>query len=133
MLGHNTLTYLLDYIFLNHSNSNLGSLFYTALRRKKFYMIGSWSPNIWILPVEGKNPNLLSQFFAAKLSDPEFEIVAETVMDSRAVQTKVFRKMEYTMKLTVNNQTYFASASNKKAAKTAVAEEAWNIIRTGTM
>ena len=80
------------------------------------------------------NPNLLSQFFfAAKLSDPEFEIVAETVMDSRAVQTKVFRKMEYTMKLTVNDQTYFASASNKKAAKTAVAEEAWNIIRTGTM
>ena len=54
-------------------------------------------------------------------------------MDSRAVQTKVFRKMEYTMKLTVKDQTYFASASNKKAAKTAVAEEAWNIIRTGTM
>ena len=40
MLGHNTLIYLQDYIFLNHSNSNLGSLFYTSLRCTKFYRIG---------------------------------------------------------------------------------------------
>ena len=40
MWGHNTLAYLQDNIFLNHSNSNLGSLFYTALRCKKFYRIG---------------------------------------------------------------------------------------------
>ena len=39
-LGHNTLTYMQDYIFLNHSTSNLGSLFYTAIRCKKFYRIG---------------------------------------------------------------------------------------------
>ena len=40
MLGQNTLNYLQDYIFLYHSNSNLGSLFYTALRCKKFFSIG---------------------------------------------------------------------------------------------
>ena len=40
MLGQNTLTYLRDYIFRNHSNSNIGSLFYTALRCKFFYTIG---------------------------------------------------------------------------------------------
>ena len=72
-------------------------------------------------------------FFAAKLAGPEFECVSETVMDSRAVEKKSFRKMEYTIKLSVQDKTYFATASNKKAAKTAVAEEAWNVIRTGTM
>ena len=40
ILGHNTLTYLQDCIFLYYSNSNLGSLFYTTLRCKNFYRIG---------------------------------------------------------------------------------------------
>ena len=46
MLGHNTLTQLQDYIFRYHSNSYLGSLFYTALRCKKFFRIGPRGQNL---------------------------------------------------------------------------------------
>ena len=44
-----------------------------------------------------------------------------------------FKKVEYTIKLEVDGKTFFASAHTKKSAKTAVATEAWNVIRTGTM
>jgi hypothetical protein len=44
-----------------------------------------------------------------------------------------FQKMEYMMKLEVDGKTFYASAYTKKSAKLAVATEAWNIIRTGTM
>ena len=43
MLGHYTLTYLCDYIFLYRWISNLGTLFYTALRCEKCYRIGPCS------------------------------------------------------------------------------------------
>ena len=43
ILGHNTLTYSKAYIFIGGWNVNLGTLFYTFLRCKKFHMIGpSW-------------------------------------------------------------------------------------------
>ena len=71
--------------------------------------------------------------FSVKLNDPEFETVSETVVDNRPNDSKKFRKTEYTIKLTVNGRTFFASAFTKKAAKMSVATEAWNIIRTGTM
>ena len=37
------------------------------------------------------------------------------------------------MKLEVAGKSYFGSANTKKAAKTAVSTEAWNIIRSGNM
>ena len=40
MLGHYTLTYSLDCIFIFHWLGNLGTLFYTTLGCKKFYRIG---------------------------------------------------------------------------------------------
>ena len=40
ILGHYTLTYLKAYIFIQGWNGNLGTLFYTTLRCKKFYRIG---------------------------------------------------------------------------------------------
>ena len=40
-----------------------------------------------------------------------------------------FKKTEYTLRLTVNGKMFYASANTKKAAKTAVATEAWNILR----
>jgi hypothetical protein len=55
------------------------------------------------------------------------------VIDNRQADTKKFRKVEYTIKLTVNGRTFFASAFTKKGAKNSAATEAWNIIRTGTM
>ena len=37
------------------------------------------------------------------------------------------------MKLDVNDRTFYSSGNTKKAAKTAAATEAWNVIRIGTM
>ena len=60
MLGHNNLTYFQDYIFLSHSNSNLGSLFYTAQRCKKFYRIGPrWAVWIWTYELFSKRRNFM--------------------------------------------------------------------------
>ncbi len=77
--------------------------------------------------------NPLQLLLSAKLNDPEFETVSENVIDNRQADTKKFRKVEYTIKLTVNGRTFFASAFTKKGAKNSAATEAWNIIRTGTM
>ena len=67
--------------------------------------------------------------FVAKLPDPVFSTVSDTVVES----TGTFKKIEYMMKLEVEGKTFYASSLSKKAAKTAVATEAWNIIRAGTM
>ena len=40
-----------------------------------------------------------------------------------------FKKTEYTLKLQVKDKQFFASGQTKKAAKTAVATEAWNQLR----
>jgi len=70
-------------------------------------------------------------FVSAKLADPDFEVVSENVLESRP--NDKFKKMEYTIKLTVNGKTFFGSGFTKKAAKMNVATEAWNIVRTGSM
>ena len=49
MLGHYTLTYLSDYIFIRGWNNILGTLFYATLRCKKFYRIGPWSEPVLFL------------------------------------------------------------------------------------
>lgn len=76
--------------------------------------------------------NQISKSFlkiSAKLSDPEFETVSETVVNRQSA----FKKVEYTIKLEVDGKTFYGSGHTKKNAKAAVATEAWNVIRTGTM
>jgi len=68
-----------------------------------------------------------------KHPDPVFDCVSENVLETWQKNNHTFKKTEYTMKLEVAGKTYFGSANTKKAAKTAVATEAWNIIRSGTM
>jgi len=68
-----------------------------------------------------------------KYPDPMFECVSENVLETWQKNNHTFKKTEYTMKLEVAGKSYFGSANTKKAAKTAVATEAWNVLRTGTM
>ena len=68
-----------------------------------------------------------------KYPDPAFECVSENVLETWQKNNHTFKKTEYTMKLEVAGKSFFGSANTKKAAKTAVATEAWNIIRSGTM
>jgi len=68
-----------------------------------------------------------------KYPDPAFECVSENVLETWQKNNHTFKKTEYTMKLEVAGKSYFGSANTKKAAKTAVATEAWNILRTGAM
>jgi len=79
------------------------------------------------------NPNPISALHEyckkAKIPDPEFECVSESVLETWQKGDKTFKKTEYTLRLEVNGKAYFASANTKKAAKTRVAEEAWNYIR----
>lgn len=68
-----------------------------------------------------------------KYPDPVFECVSENVLETWQKNNHTFKKTEYTIKLEVAGKTYFGSANTKKAAKTAVATEAWNIIRASNM
>merc|ERR1712141_546236 len=68
-----------------------------------------------------------------KYPDPMFECVSENVLETWQKNNHTFKKTEYTMKLEVAGKSYFGSANTKKAAKTAVSTEAWNIIRSGNM
>jgi hypothetical protein len=81
--------------------------------------------------------NLISALFEyckkVKYPDPMFECVSENVLETWQKNNHTFKKTEYTMKLEVAGKSYFGSANTKKAAKTAVATEAWNVLRTGTM
>jgi len=76
--------------------------------------------------------NISFSLFAAKIPDPEFECVSETVLESWQKGDKTFKKTEYTMRLEVEGKAYFQAAFTKKAAKTKAAEEAWNVIRVQT-
>jgi len=68
-----------------------------------------------------------------KYPDPVYECVSENVLETWQKNNHTFKKTEYTMKLEVAGKSYFGSANTKKAAKTAVSTEAWNIIRSGNM
>ena len=80
-----------------------------------------------------KNDHKSIALFTVKYPDPVFDCVSENVLETWQKNNHTFKKTEYTMKLEVAGKTYFGSANTKKAAKTAVATEAWNIIRSGTM
>lgn len=58
--------------------------------------------------------------------------MSENVLETWQKENKTFKKTEYTMRLVIKEQSYFAGANTKKAAKTEVANQAWNVIRTTT-
>lgn len=68
----------------------------------------------------------------AKLNEPDFDCVGENVLETWQKGNHTFKKTEYTMRLEIEGKAYFAAANTKKGAKNKVAEEAWNVIRTGT-
>jgi len=68
-----------------------------------------------------------------KAPDPDFECVSENVLETWQKDHHTFKKTEYTLKLQVQDKQFFASGQTKKAAKTAVANEAWNQLRIETI
>lgn len=64
-----------------------------------------------------------------KIADPDFQCVAENLLETWQRASTTFKKVEYTMQLVVDGKTYLASSNTKKAAKQACATEAWNAIR----
>jgi len=64
-----------------------------------------------------------------KIADPDFECVAENLLETWQKGNQTFKKVEYTMQLQVDGKTYLAASNTKKAAKQACASEAWNAIR----
>ena len=68
-------------------------------------------------------------FFPVKAPDPEFDCVSENVLETWMKDNHTYKKTEYTLKLQVRDKTFFGSGQTKKAAKTAVATEAWNQLR----
>jgi len=64
-----------------------------------------------------------------KAPDPEFDCVSENVLETWMKDNHTYKKTEYTLKLQVRDKTFFGSGQTKKAAKTAVATEAWNQLR----
>jgi len=65
----------------------------------------------------------------AKIPDPEFDCVAENLLETWQRGNQTFKKVEYTMQLVIAEKTYLAASNTKKAAKNATAAEAWNTIR----
>jgi len=65
----------------------------------------------------------------AKIPDPEFDCVAENLLETWQRGNQTFKKVEYTMQLQIAGKTYLAASNTKKAAKNATAAEAWNTIR----
>jgi len=65
----------------------------------------------------------------AKIPDPEFDCVAENLLETWQRGNQTFKKVEYTMQLVIADKTYLAASNTKKAAKNACAAEAWNTIR----
>jgi len=64
-----------------------------------------------------------------KIGDPQFDCVAENLLDSWQREKQTYKKVEYTIQLQVDGKTYLATSNTKKAAKQACASEAWNAIR----
>ena len=67
-----------------------------------------------------------------KIADPFFNVVNETVLSHGGpsqYQGFAFKKMEYTLECEIEGKKFKGIASNKKAAKTACAMEAWDAIK----
>jgi len=68
-----------------------------------------------------------------KIPDPDFQCVAENLLETWQKANQTFKKVEYTMQLQIDGKTYLASSNTKKAAKQACAAEAWNAIRASLL
>jgi len=64
-----------------------------------------------------------------KIPDPQFDCVAENLLETWQQESKTYKKIEYTIQLQIDGKTYLAASNTKKAAKIACATEAWNYIR----
>jgi len=67
-----------------------------------------------------------------KIGDPSFTVVGENVIGETRVSKHhavPFKKMEYTYECEIEGRKFRSTALNKKAAKTAVAMEAWDVIK----
>jgi len=95
--------------------------------------VGAQAPIYSVIQTANPISALFEYCKKVKYPDPMFECVSENVLETWQKNNHTFKKTEYTMKLEVAGKTYYGSANTKKAAKTAVATEAWNILRTGTM
>ena len=72
---------------------------------------------------------MLNPFLSVKAPDPDFECVSENFLETWQCDNHTFKKTRFTLKLQVKDKQFFASGQNKKAAKMAVATEAWNQLR----
>jgi len=67
-----------------------------------------------------------------KIGDPAFNVVSENVIgETRATKNHAisFKKMEYTYECEIEGRKFRSTALQKKAAKTAAAMEAWDVIK----
>lgn len=64
-----------------------------------------------------------------KIPDPDFDCIAENLLETWQRGNQTMKKIAYTMQLKIEGKTYHAESNTKKAAKQACAAEAWNSIR----
>jgi len=64
-----------------------------------------------------------------KIPDPDFDCIAENLLETWQRGNQTMKKIAYTMQLKIDGKTYHAESNTKKAAKQACAAEAWNSIR----
>lgn len=64
-----------------------------------------------------------------KIPDPDFDCIAENLLETWQKGNQTMKKIAYTIQLKVDGKTYLAESNTKKAAKQACAAEAWNSIR----
>jgi len=64
-----------------------------------------------------------------KIPDPEFDCIAENLLETWQRGNQTMKKIAYTIQLKIDSRTYLAESNTKKAAKQACAAEAWNSIR----
>jgi len=64
-----------------------------------------------------------------KIPDPDFDCIAENLLETWQRGNQTMKKIAYTIQLKIDGKTYLAESNTKKAAKQACAAEAWNSIR----
>lgn len=68
-----------------------------------------------------------------KIPDPDFDCIAENLLETWQRGNQTMKKIAYTMQLKIEGKTFHAESNTKKAAKQACAAEAWNSIRAALL